>query len=252
MTQIVGISGKKQSGKTTSGNFIASIFMSSLNISQKININDSGEIVISDLFNNKNYAGVFDLSRTDLRTDYLINKAFSLLDPNIKLYSFADPLKQDICINIFGLTWEQCYGSDDQKNTPTALVWENMPGYSGELSGIMTARQVMEYVGTGIFRVIKKDSWVSATLKRIEKDNPKIAVITDCRFPDEVQSIKEKRGKVIRLSKSKFITDYESEIVLDEDKYDWSNFDFVIRNDDMTIYDQCMELQKVLEEIISL
>lgn len=252
MTQIIGISGKKQSGKTTSGNFIASIFMSKLNIAKSISIDNEGQIIVSDLFDNKNYAGVFDLSRIDLRSDFLINKAFSLLDPKIKLYSFADRLKQDVCINILGLTWDQCYGSDDIKNTSTNLLWENMPGYDGDLRGNMTARQVMEYVGTGIFRKMKKDSWVSATIQKIEKDNPALAIITDCRFPDEIDCIKNKNGKVIRLSKNKFKTDYESEIILDEDKYDWSNFDCVIRNDDMNIYDQCMELQKFLEEIVAL
>jgi hypothetical protein len=248
---ILGISGKKQSGKTTSGNFIASVFMANLGVCDKIHINSEGQIVVSDLFGNETYAGVFDLSRQDLRSDYLINKTHKALEPHLRLYSFADPLKQDICMNIFGLTWAQCYGSDDDKNTPTSLSWENMPGYSGDLKGPMTARQVMEYVGTDIFRKIKKDSWVSATLKKIEKDKPKLAIITDCRFPDEVDAIKKQNGQIIRLSRSKFITSFEGEIVLDENKYDWSNFDYVIRNDDMQIYDQCMELQKILQEVLS-
>lgn len=248
---ILGISGKKQSGKTTSGNFIASVFMANLGICDKIHINSEGQIVVSDLFGNETYAGVFDLSRQDLKTDYLINKAHKTLEPHIRLYSFADPLKQDICMNIFGLTWAQCYGSDDDKNTSTGLSWDNMPGYSGDLTGAMTARQVMEYVGTEIFRKIRKDSWVSATIKKIEKDQAKLSIITDCRFPDEIDAIKKQNGKIIRLSRSKFITNFEGEIVLDENIYDWSNFDFVIRNDDMQIYDQCMELQKILQEVLS-
>lgn len=248
---ILGISGKKQSGKTTSGNFIASIFMANLGVCDKLHINSDGQIVVSDLFRNKAYAGVFDLSRHDLRSDYLIDKAHKTLESHIRLYSFADALKQDICMNIFGLTWAQCYGSDDDKNTLTSLEWDKMPGYQGPLTGFMTARQVMEYVGTEIFRRIKKDSWVAATLKKIEKDKPKLAIITDCRFPDEIDAIKKQSGKIIRLSRSKFITDFEGEVILDESRYDWSNFDYVIRNDDMTIYDQCMELQNILQEVLS-
>jgi len=46
---------------------------------------------------------------------------------NSNIYSFADPLKKDVCINILGLTERQCYGTDADKNTLTNLRWENMP-----------------------------------------------------------------------------------------------------------------------------
>ena len=47
---------------------------------------------------------------------------------NAKIYNFADPLKQDICMNIFGLSYKQCYGDDIDKNTSTGLVWEGKIG----------------------------------------------------------------------------------------------------------------------------
>lgn len=252
---ILGISGKKQSGKTTSGNFIVSVFMANLGITQKATINTQGEIEISDLFGNTTYAGVFDISKPT--NDFMINKAKDTLDPYVKLYSFADPLKQDICINILGLTWDQCYGSDEAKNTLTSLRWKDMPEYNitwtwmkdYDPSGYMTARQVMEHVGTKIFRQIKIDSWVNGTINKILKDQSKLAIITDCRFPNEVESIKKHNGKVMRLSRSKYHSDSESENVLNENIYDWSNFDYIVRNDDMDIYEQCMELQKVLLEL---
>lgn len=246
---ILGISGKKQSGKTTSGNFIISLFMANLGISTKIHIDDHGDIIVSDLFGDENYAGKFDISANHNSNDYLINKAIELLNPNIKLYSFADPLKKDICINILGLTYDQCYGSDNSKNTLTELRWEDMPGYNGNLTGNMTARQVMEYVGTGVFRKMKQDVWVSSVIKKIQNDKPKLAIITDCRFPDEIDAIKKNNGKVLRLTRSKYTSTYESETVLDEDKYDWSKFDAIIRNDDMSIYDQCMAIKKTLQEV---
>lgn len=249
---ILGISGKKQSGKTTSGNFIASLFMANLGISEKIHIDDNGDIVISDLFGDKNYAGKFDIINSINSTDYLINKALDTLNPNIRLYSFADPLKRDICINILGLTHQQCYGSDIDKNTLTDLNWEDMPGYDGDATGKMTARQVMEYVGTGIFRRMKRDVWVSATINKIYSDNPKLAIITDCRFPDEVQTIKKNNGKVIRLSRNTHTSNYESEIVLDKENYDWSNFDAIVNNDNISIYDQCIALKQILSEVILL
>jgi hypothetical protein len=245
---ILGISGKKQSGKTTSGNFLVSIFIANLGIANKVHISTEGQIIVSDLFGNESYAGVFDICKPS--NDFLVKQALAKLSPHIQLYSFADPLKQDICINILGLTWDQCYGSDYNKNTMTSLKWEDMPGYHGSSQGLMTAREVMEYVGTGIFRQIKLSSWVNGTINKILKEQPKLAVIIDCRFPNEIEAIKNHNGKVIRLSRSKYNSDSESESILDEKQYDWSQFDFIVRNDDMTIYEQCMEIQKILQILI--
>jgi hypothetical protein len=154
-----------------------------------------------------------------------------------KIYSFADPLKQDICINILGLTYEQCYGSDEHKNTLTDIRWQDMPDYneSFEMSGYMSARQIMEHVGTNVFRKIKTNVWVDATINKIKKENLDLAIIADCRFPNEVESIKKAGGYVIRLDLDPFGSDSNSENALDKDKYDWNKFDLVIRNTGMTI-----------------
>ena len=240
---ILGISGRKQSGKSTTGNFIISSKLAELGISNKIDIDTEGRIVVSDLFGDSNYAGVLDTSVRN--NDYMLQKLYETLDPHVKIYSFADPLKQDICMNILGLTYEQCYGSDDEKNRLTELTW---PGSENKMS----ARDIMQYVGTDIFRKMKSDVWVSATINRIQKDKPQIALITDCRFPNEVSSIKDAGGLVMRLTRNPFCSDHLSETILDESNYDWSNFDYVCNNDEMTIYDQCTDIQKFLQESLPL
>lgn len=176
--------------------------------------------------------------------------------PNLscKVYSFADPLKQDICINILGLTYEQCYGSDDDKNTLTALRWKDMPGYDitwtwmsdYHESGYMTARQVMECVGTKIFREIKKDVWSAATIRKIQSENIDIALVADCRFPNEVDAIQEANGVVIRLTKDPFQSNSESESALDPCFYDWSKFDFILDNSNFTIEEKNKSIQEYL------
>jgi hypothetical protein len=138
----------------------------------------------------------------------------------IKIYNFADSLK-DMCINILGLTYEQCYGTDEEKNTLTDLFWNGKQ---------LTAREVMQFVGTDIFRKLKPNVWAKSTLNKIKIDNPKLALIADCRFPDEVQSIKNENGLVIKLTRNPFNSDHESEIALDEKNYANSNFDLVIFN----------------------
>jgi len=238
---IIGISGKKQSGKTTSGNFFFSIFMANLEVCDKIQINNSGQIEVSDLLKNPLYRGVFDPCKRN-HNDFILQQVFSLLDPEIKLYSFADILKQDICMNILGMDYDQCYGSDDDKNTYTDMYIDNKN---------MTARDIMQFVGTDIFRSLKPNVWVDATLKKIAREKPKLAIITDCRFPNEVEAIRANNGKVIRLTKEPFKSDHISENILNKESYDWANFDYIVDNKDLNIYDQCMELQKILLEVMS-
>jgi len=154
-----------------------------------------------------------------------------------KIYSFADPLKQDICINILGLTYEQCYGSDEHKNTLTGIMWEDMPDYneSFSVSGRMSARQIMEHVGTNVFRKMKTNVWVDATINKIKKEDVDLAIIADCRFPNEVESIQNAGGYVIRLGLDPFGSESKSESALDKDVYDWNKFDLVIENTGMNL-----------------
>lgn len=234
---IIGISGKKQSGKSTSGNFIYSIMMVESGVSNKASINWAGQIEISDLFGDKNYRGIFDPCNRS-STDWNIQKVFQTLDPIVKIYNFADILKQNVCMDILGMTYSQCYGSDAEKNELTDLEWD------GEK---LTARDAMQLIGTDLFRKLKTNVWASATIKKISKEKPHIAIITDCRFPNEVDTIKQSQGVIIRLTRQYDDSNHTSETVLDRDKYDWANFDHIIHNQDMSIYNQCVALQEILK-----
>lgn len=154
-----------------------------------------------------------------------------------KIYNFADPLKKDICINILGMTYDQCYGSDMDKNTPTDLIWE------GEE---LTARRAMEIIGTDIFRRLKNNVWVDATINKILQDNIDLAIIPDCRFPNEVDTILKHGGYVIRLSRDPFSSNSNSERALDIDKYDWSKFSCIIDNQDMNNTEKNQEINNFL------
>jgi hypothetical protein len=139
-----------------------------------------------------------------------------------KIYNFADPLKQ-LCINILGLTEEQCYGTDENKNETVDCYW---PGTDAQ----MTAREVLQYVGTDVFRRMQNHVWSSATIRLIEKEKPKLALIADCRFPNEVDAVKKAGGMVIKLNRNLYESTHESETALDDGNYDQSNFDLVIAN----------------------
>jgi hypothetical protein len=156
-----------------------------------------------------------------------------------RIYNFADPLKQDICMNILGLTHAQCYGSDEEKNNLVDCYWDNKQ---------LTAREVMQFVGTDIFRKMQTNVWANATLIRIEKENPPLAIIADCRFPNEVDAIKKAGGFVIKLTRNPYSSDHASETALDPDKYSQSNFDTIIMNHNMDIPEQIRCVLKFLKK----
>lgn len=170
-----------------------------------------------------------------------VEKFYSQISPDlkIKIYNFADPLKQDICKNILGLTHEQCYGSDDQKNELTNNYWDDKQ---------LTAREVMELVGTDIFRKMQQNVWADATMKKIRDENYDLAIIADCRFPNEVEAIKKSGGLVIKLNRNPCNSQHSSETALDPSRFDNRQFDIVIYNNELTISDQIYAILKFLNK----
>jgi hypothetical protein len=157
--------------------------------------------------------------------EFVSNVCYGYGINNIQIYNFADPLK-DLCINILGLEHNQCYGSDEEKNELVDCYWQDKQ---------LTAREVMQLVGTNMFRAIQHNVWSDATIRRIKKDKPDLALIADCRFPNEVDAIKNAGGFVIKLTRNLYSSTHESEIALDPDQYDNNNFDLVIDNQDIPI-----------------
>jgi hypothetical protein len=148
------------------------------------------------------------------------------IEEGIKIYNFADTLKR-FCIDTLELTYDQCYGSDEQKNELVDCYWDN--------GTQMTAREVMQFVGTDVFRKMKNNIWSNATINLINKEKPKLAIIADCRFPNEVDAIKKSGGFVIKLMRNLFNSDHDSETALDLKNYNHKNFDLVIFNQNLSI-----------------
>lgn len=149
---------------------------------------------------------------------------------NSAIYNFADPLKK-MCIDIFGLTYEQCYGTDDQKNEYVNCKWPDS-------EEVMSAREVMQYVGTNVFRKMQHNVWSEATIRKIKDENLPLALIADCRFPNEVKAVRSAGGLVVKLHRNIYNSSHESETALDEDRYDHGNFDMIIDNSNLSIADK--------------
>ena len=110
---ILAISGKKQAGKTTVANIIHGEVLLQKEMIGDYNINEQGKLLIKTN-NSKGQEGwgEFEIERKD---EQFIEYAHYNMWPNVKLYNFADSLK-DMCINLFGFTYDQAYGTDEQKN----------------------------------------------------------------------------------------------------------------------------------------
>ena len=168
MTKIVAISGKKQSGKTTCGNFLFGCAMVSSDVVEYANIDEQGNLVVP-----------YEDQDGELRpcvfpTDSMHPSMIAYMRENIwasvKMYNFADNLKR-VCIDILGLTERQCYGTDNEKNILTKFNWDKMPSKEKIASSPMSAREVMQYVGTDFFRKIYPDVWVDSTIRKIKSQS---------------------------------------------------------------------------------
>ena len=108
--------------------------------------------------------------------------------------SFAKPLK-DICSTIFG--WDRSLLEGD---TSTSREWrERTDPWWSERLGILdfSPRLAMQLVGTNsLRRGLSQDIWVASLENRvIQASTP--TVIVDCRFPNEMDVVRNQGGQVL-------------------------------------------------------
>jgi hypothetical protein len=246
-SRILAFSGNKQSGKTTCCNFLHGYQLRCQTIVENFSILETGELVVTTSVVNENGEinkgnAILDVSRVDME---FAEWAIYSMWPFVKKYSFAAPLKE-IAIGLFDLSQEQCFGTDEQKNTLTNIRWGDIPGIATSKSKRrkkMTAREFLQYFGTEVCRKIKEDVWADRCLKDIYSENPLLAIIDDCRFPNELDAVQKAGGKVIRLTRSPHEDKHNSELSLD----DCENFDAVIDNANMSIHEAAKKLIEILD-----
>lgn len=237
-TKILGISAKKQGGKNTSLNYIYGQVMADMGLIDRFQINDRGQLIVPtvDPDGKTGWGGFDPFSSHEAVCVYMAEN----LDPFIKAYSFADPLKR-FCIDVMGLREEQCYGTDVDKNTATTYTWGDFDKLGCEIPEgkkpeyFMTAREVLQQFGTNVMCKLYHDIWVGATVNSIKRDSPGLAIICDIRFPNEVEGVQQVGGKVMRLLRAPFGNDdqHSSETALDT----YDNWDIVVDNRDVNIPD---------------
>ena len=192
MTKILGFAGKKQSGKNTCCNFLQMLKFHEYGVCKNASLNEQGQILVSDLFGEK-VSGSDWIPLTEEYVD--ISQLLESFRP-CKIYAFADVLKE-FAVDVLGLEYNQVYGTNEEKNSPTHLLWENMP--TGNNKGPMTGREVLQYFGSDICRKMYENIWFDACIRRIRKDNPELALISDVRFSNEIAGVQKEGGVVFGL-----------------------------------------------------
>ena len=129
-------------------------------------------------------------SGKDTIADYLVNIH------QFRRESFANTLKDSISM-IFGWDRDMLEGRTRQSREWREQVdpwWAkrlNMPD--------LTPRWVLQYWGTEVCRrAFHDDIWIAALENKLRNSNDDI-VISDCRFPNEIKSIQNAGGIVIRV-----------------------------------------------------
>lgn len=166
--------------------------------------------------------------------DFIKNKELGYRLSKWKVVGFADKLKDIISI----ITGCKRSNLDDQKFKSTPLKnWNYTP------------RELLQCIGTGLFRnQFNKNVWVNALMN--DYDISKNWLISDVRFPNELEAIKDKGGITIRVSRNNKayfnITQHESETALDTDY-----FNYTIENN-KTVDDLVNKVKEILikEKII--
>lgn len=234
---IVGISGRKQSGKNTTANILHGIILKQKGFIDDWNIDALGHLHIL----NEDGWGYFDVTRKD---ESFVSWADNNMWPYVKLYSFADHLKA-ICMDLFDIPYRCLYGTEDEKNqVQKHLLWENMPSVTtqktpqtpvnpesaellynyyekvlGEITyhkpGPMTAREFMQFLGTDVMRKMYEPVWVNSCIKKIKREQSELAIIADIRFPNEAKAVENAGGKVVRLTRKIYQDSHSSEVALD-------------------------------------
>lgn len=178
-------------------------------------------------------------------------------------FSFATPLKKFL-MEVFDLTYEQCYGTTEQKSSPTKIKWKDLPFGSIDLHKIyfslknnlpehwpseyLSSRELMQVWGTEVCRGTYPDCWANATLKEILKRRSNtIAFVADARFPNELEVFKPYNPIIIRFNRKINNDTHLSETALDNFPFtDFTHF-INIENQELTLQEKnelCFEQLK--------
>ena len=106
---------------------------------------------------------------------------------DVRRVAFADKLKE-VCADLFGLTYLQLHGDMASKEAVDAR-WG------------MSAREILQKMGTEVGRSVHPDVWIRYVMRQIEKAPDAIWVISDVRFENEAAAVRDAGGIIVRIER---------------------------------------------------
>lgn len=103
--------------------------------------------------------------------------------PQFREDSFAAPLRE-VCSVVFGLD-------------PKEMAYRDLKEKPLDRYPFQSPRQIMQLMGTDAVRANWPAAWVEALKRRLKPEDN--VIVTDVRFENEAQAIRDLRGKLIRI-----------------------------------------------------
>lgn len=256
-THLVILAGKKQSGKTSTADFLTANEMLIMRLIDGFSIDIDNNIVVKK----GDESAVINFSNQSRTFKEMMD---SCVYPHIRPFGFADRLKKAVNL-IFGIPLQLLYGSDEDKNSLTKITQQDfLSAVSittrnafkkdvGTTEGYMSIRQILQWFGTDVCRKIKETVWVDGLIEDVFEHKPQIAVIHDCRFKNELYAFDDIESNEDVASVTKILfrrgnseDSHSSENDIED--VDISKFDLVIDNNSMTLPEKN---EKVLSFLVS-
>lgn len=192
---IIGISGRMGSGKNTVGDII-----------EKLCLTNNGP-----KFEQKSFAGKL--------------KQIASLLTGIPVEDFED---QEFKKSYLGAEW----GTVESNPLNSIPVFENI-----EFNHLMSVREFLQKLGTDAMRDnLHTNVWCNALFSeykgpKMSEYNPSNWIITDMRFPNEMEAVKERKGITIRVVRPVEKSKTTARLHPSETSLDKAKFDYEIIND---------------------
>ena len=153
-------------------------------------------------------------SGKDTVADYLVNFH------EFRRESFANTLK-DAVSSVFGWNRTMLEG-----RTKEAREWREQvdPWWAERLAmPTLTPRWVLQYWGTEVCRrAFHDDIWIASLENKLRNSRDNV-VISDCRFPNEIESIRNAGGKIVWVRRGELPSWYETAVKANEGDIDAIN-----------------------------
>ena len=173
---------------------------------------------------------------------YIIEEFINKHNRVFKQVAFADAVKL-MCKKYFDLSDEQLWGLEKEKTT--TYLKPGKIACSNNLADYWTPREIMQHIG-GLFRKIDPNFWINYLYKNLLGAGS--FVITDVRYTNEADFIKEHNGFLIRITRelSEDIHNMQHESEVDLDNYLLEKYDVVVDNNGSLV-----DLRRIASEVVA-